>query len=344
MDIGILDVFRNAPKWHRPFPQYYAERLAQARLAEELGYDHMWLSEHHFSEDGYSPSLLTIAAAMAAITSRIRIGTNLILLPLHNAVRVAEDAATVDIISNGRLDLGFGRGYSKSEFEGYGIPLSEAGSRLREGLAVVKGLWTNEEFSYEGKHYHLKNARLMPRPVQKPHAPIWVGSHGPQTIDLIAREGFHFLGTGEPTAQQAYDAALQKHNRPVDKQGALHLVWCHVADTWEQAWDNVQDHLYYMFSEYMKWFAVLDVSNYQPGLEPPPMPTLANMRHTMGDQIGYLAIGSAESVIERLDKLTSSVRTTHLSIGMNMPGMHPDMTRRSMELFAKKVMPHLRKK
>lgn len=343
MDIGILDVFRNAPKWHRPFPQFYAERLEQARLAEELGYDHIWLSEHHFSEDGYSPSLLPIAASIAAVTSRIRIGTNLMLLPLHNAVRVAEDAATVDIISNGRLDLGVGRGYSRAEFDGYGIPLGERGTRLKEGLAVIKGLWTKEELSFEGKHYNLKNARLMPRPVQSPHPPLWVGTQGPQTLDYIAREGFHFLGIGEPTAQQAYDGALRKYQRPVEEQKALHLVWCHVADTWEQAWDNVQDHLHYMFTQYTKWYAESE-NFFQEGLEPPPIPSPAELRHTMGDQIGYLAIGSVDSVIERLDRLTSSVRTTHLSIGMNLPGMHPDMTRRSMELFAKKVMPHLRRK
>jgi alkanesulfonate monooxygenase SsuD/methylene tetrahydromethanopterin reductase-like flavin-dependent oxidoreductase (luciferase family) len=89
MNFGLLFPFRNAPRWHRPFPQYYAEQLAQVRLAEQLGYDMVWLSEHHFSEDGYSPSLLPIAASIATMTTRIRIGTNLIILPLHNALRMA---------------------------------------------------------------------------------------------------------------------------------------------------------------------------------------------------------------------------------------------------------------
>ena len=164
MDFGLLFPFRNPPRWGKPFPQFYAEQLRQVRLAEELGYDTIWLTEHHFAEDGYSPSLLPIAGAIAGMTSRVRIGTFLLLLPLHNAVRVSEDAATVDVIANGRFDLGLGQGYAPAEFEGYGIPRNERASRLEEGIEVIKGMWTQDPFSYAGKHYHLKNIRLVPKP------------------------------------------------------------------------------------------------------------------------------------------------------------------------------------
>jgi alkanesulfonate monooxygenase SsuD/methylene tetrahydromethanopterin reductase-like flavin-dependent oxidoreductase (luciferase family) len=172
MNVGLLFPFRNPPQWRKPFPQFYAEQLRQTQVAEELGYDTIWLTEHHFAEDGYSPSLLPIAGAIAGMTSRVRIGTFLLLLPLHNAVRVAEDAATVDIIANGRFDLGLGQGYSPAEFEGYGIPRNERASRLEEGVEVIRGMWTQDPFSYHGKHYNLKNIRLVPKPAQTPHPPL----------------------------------------------------------------------------------------------------------------------------------------------------------------------------
>jgi len=109
MDFGPLLAFRNPPPGRVPFTEIYRKHFDIAALTEDLGYDTVWLTEHHFIDDGYSPSLLPIAAAIAARTRKIRIGTFVLLLPLHNALRVAEDAATVDIISNGRLDLGLGR-------------------------------------------------------------------------------------------------------------------------------------------------------------------------------------------------------------------------------------------
>src|SRR5216683_7121366 len=180
LNIGLLFPFRNPPAWRRPWPQYYAEQLAQIRRAEELGFDEAWLTEHHFAEDGYSPALFPIAAAIAAITTRIRIGTNLVLLPLHNAVRVAEDAATIDVISNGRFDLGLGQGYSFSEFAGYGVDRKARASRLEEGIEVIRGAWTKENFSYSGRHYNVKNIAIMPPAVQKPHPPLWIGAGAPK--------------------------------------------------------------------------------------------------------------------------------------------------------------------
>ncbi len=342
MDFGILHYFRNPQQWRRPFPQYYAEQLQQIRLAEELGYDTVWLSEHHFCDDGYTPSVLPVAAAIAAVTTRIRIGTNILLLPLHNAVRVAEDAATVDIISNGRLNLGIGRGYSRREFEGYGIPLSERFSRFTEGLAVIKGMWTQEPFSFEGKHYNLKDVRLAPKPIQQ-HPPIWVGSQGPMMIDRTAKDDCHLISTGHSDKQQIYDGALEKYGRSVSDHNICHMVWTHVADTYEQAWDNVQEHLHYMFSMYAQWWAETESGSELFNQSLPPMPPAAELRNTLGEDGGVIAIGTADQVAERLERLRQTTRTSHVCLAMHLPGLHPDKSRRSMELFAQRVMPQLRK-
>ena len=156
LNVGLLFPFRNPPAWRKPFADFYADQLAQTRLAEDLGYDEIWLTEHHFAEDGYSPAILPIASAIAAVTKRIRIGTYLVLLPLHNAVRVAEDAATIDIISNGRFDLGVGQGYAPGEFAAYGVDRKTRAGRLEEGIEVIRGAWTKDDFSFDGRHYQLQ--------------------------------------------------------------------------------------------------------------------------------------------------------------------------------------------
>src|SRR5262249_30864882 len=108
---GVSIGFQNPPQWRLPWPDLYAETIEFVRQAEALGVDYVWLSEHHFVDDGYCPSLMPASAAIAAATSRIRIGTKVVLLPFHDPVRLAEDAAVVDVISDGRLDLGFAAGY-----------------------------------------------------------------------------------------------------------------------------------------------------------------------------------------------------------------------------------------
>src|SRR5262249_62243584 len=111
-------------------------------------------------------------SAMSATTTRIRVGTYLVLLPLHNAVRVAEDAATIDIISDGRFDLGVGQGYGPNEFAGYGVDRKARAARLEEGIEVLRGAWTKKNFSHSGRHYRVQNITLMPPPVHHPHPPL----------------------------------------------------------------------------------------------------------------------------------------------------------------------------
>src|ERR1700712_155811 len=131
VNLGLMFSFRKTDS-HRSFADVYRDELDLIREAEQLGYDTVWLTEHHFADDGYSPAIIPIAAAIAARTERIRIGFNLLLLPLHNAIRVAEDIATLDGLSGGRIDVGLGQGYARHEFEGYGIPRGERLARFRE--------------------------------------------------------------------------------------------------------------------------------------------------------------------------------------------------------------------
>ena len=176
MKFGLMYDFRNPEPWRRPFPELYRATLDQIARVDELGYDNVWLTEHHFVDDGYNPSVLTAAAAIAARTSRIRIGSFVLLMPFHDPVRVAEDCAAVDIWSNGRFDFGVGQGYRAEEFAALCIPREERSARLAEGVDLIKRLWTEDRVSFAGRFSQVEGLTLSPKPVQKPHPPIWIGA------------------------------------------------------------------------------------------------------------------------------------------------------------------------
>jgi alkanesulfonate monooxygenase SsuD/methylene tetrahydromethanopterin reductase-like flavin-dependent oxidoreductase (luciferase family) len=336
LSVGLLFPFRNPPKWRMSFNDFYAEQLAQTRYAEELGYDEIWLTEHHFAEDGYSPAILPIASAIGAITTRIRIGTYLVLLPLHNAVRVAEDAATVDIISNGRFDLGVGQGYAPGEFAAYGIDRKARARRLEEGIEVMRGAWTQEDFSYAGKHYNVHNIRLMPRPIQSPHPPLWIGAGAPKAIERAARMGCHYQSLASPQSQKIYDDALRKAGRDPKNFNAAQLHFTYVGRTTDEAWAHAQDHLHYMITWYMRW---LVESGDLRGVTP-TVPEASKLRDSQS--MFPIVIGSPEEVAAKLNRSFGEVRTTHLVLGMHLPGIAPERSRHSMELFAREVAPNLK--
>jgi alkanesulfonate monooxygenase SsuD/methylene tetrahydromethanopterin reductase-like flavin-dependent oxidoreductase (luciferase family) len=344
MNIGLLMPFRNPPRWRQPFTEFYAEQFRQIQFAEQLGYDTAWLTEHHFAEDGYSPSLLPIASAVGSMTSSIRIGTYVLLLPLHNAIRIAEDAATVDIISNGRFDLGVGQGYTIEEFEGYGVSRRERGSRLEEGVEVIRGVWSHDDFSYRGLHYHLNRVTVMPKPVQTP-APIWIGGHAQKAVTRAARLGCHFMGGGDPATQRIYDSALADHGRDPSDFSAAQLKWVYVAPTVDEAWDDAQDHLHYMLTWYSRWLDAADERPDRPSWQDrAPLPPAAELRHGADRLPSPSFVGTPETVAAQLEEMIRTCRTTHLALGMHLPGIDPAKSRQSMELFAKEVMPDLRRR
>src|SRR5574340_1381661 len=155
MEFGIYLSFRSADP-SRPWSAVYREGFGQIELAEALGFDAVWLTEHHLVDDGYSPSVLPLAAAAAVRTEHLDIGTFIALLPLYNPVRLAEDAATVDILANGRFILGLSAGYVQSEFSGLGIGFSDRGSRCDEALEIRLGCWTHNGFSFQGRHFDIR--------------------------------------------------------------------------------------------------------------------------------------------------------------------------------------------
>ena len=170
------------PREHKDL---YSEMLEEIVAAEDLGFESAWLTEHHLLDDGYCPSLLVTAAAIAARTKKVRIGTGIYLMPLHDPIRTAEDAAVVDLISNGRLILGLGLGYRPQEFDVFGRSLKERKGRMEESIEILNKSWSEGKFSFNGRYYNYEDINVTPKPVQEP-IPIWIGAFSEPAIKRAA--------------------------------------------------------------------------------------------------------------------------------------------------------------
>src|SRR5262245_60946195 len=181
---------------HVPWPedtdlqQIIAETTEQVQYAEELGFTGAWLAEHPFTRSSMASAPLILATHLAARTTKIRVGTAVVVSPLHNPIRLAEDTAMLDLVSGGRLDVGFGRGTSGYEYSGYNVDPAESQERFQDSVNIVQGLWTTPEFSYDSQYYHLKRLNLVPLPVQQPHPPIYIAAtRSPVTLEFAVANG-----------------------------------------------------------------------------------------------------------------------------------------------------------
>ncbi|MBL6454030.1 LLM class flavin-dependent oxidoreductase [Belnapia sp. T6] len=162
--------------------------------ADRLGFRHMFMVEHHSTGQGQVSASMTLLAYLAARTQHIRLGTAVVVLPWHNPVLVAEQAATLDLLSGGRFDFGVGKGYRRAEFDAFCIPIEEATERFDEAVEVIRRAWTSEErFSHHGKRWNYENILVEPAPLQRPHPPLWLAAGSPDSIRRAAREGYNLL-------------------------------------------------------------------------------------------------------------------------------------------------------
>src|SRR5712692_10163770 len=165
-----------------PSDGVYRRGVEITQAAEDLGFRNMWLAEHHFSTYGYLSRPLTFALHVAGKTRHLRLGTAVIVVPLHHPLVIAEEIATVDLLSGGRLDVGLGRGYQRYEFERLGLDLGESRTRWEEAVDIILLAFTGKPFSYEGKYYKIPETTVFPQPVQRPHPPVWVTAQSPESI------------------------------------------------------------------------------------------------------------------------------------------------------------------
>lgn len=328
MDVGLFFTFRNPPPWRRDPAALYADCLAQVRFADEAGFDAVWMGEHHFTDDGFAPALMPLAAAIAVVTTRVDIGTDVLLLPQHHPVRLAEAAATVDVLSNGRLILGMGLGYRPSEFSAVGIDYHARGDIMDEALEVLVGCFTEDAFSFEGRYYRVQDVSISPRPVQQPMPRITLGGTGDRMLRRAARFGCHgLMSTPTPDIVERHLRLVDEHGGDQAAQRYYGMAMGFVGETDDAAWAVAKDHARWELDHYNEWFTSAGLPTIFPN----------------GPREDFI-IGTPERWLERIDRQFNGpvpLRCDHLIIELTISGMPHRDAMRGIELFAEKVLPAL---
>jgi len=313
---------------------YYREALDEVVRAEELGFDSVWMEEHHSVTNHYWPSPLPVLAGFATRTSRLTLGTDIIVAAFHHPVRLAEDVAMLDVISNGRIVLGIAIGYKPDEFALYGVDLEKRGARFEEQLAIMKGLWTQERVQFTGTYYTLEG-RLEPKPVQKPHPPVWIGGWGDITLRRAATLADNWIPG--PTAD--LKRLLAGKQQFLERRRAAGLAapaeWpltrdVIIADTDQRARELAEEHIMVAYRR-----------EYAGGWRHPFIDaSIATDLDKLAE--GRFIIGSPEQCVRRLRRFVEEYGMTHLICRMFFPGMPHAHILRGLELLAREVMPAFR--
>ena len=339
LKFGVWYDFRNPAQWKRPNDRVYREILDQIVWADKAGFDNVWLSEHHFLEDGYSPSVLPIAAAIAGLTKDIRIGISVALIPFYNPVRFAEDAATVDIISGGRFEFGGGAAYRVDEFDGFNIPIKERHGRTTEAFEIMRRLWEGETLDFEGKYFRFKGIKLGPGPIQQPRPPMWGGGFARVALRRAARLADGYIGIGPmKPAYQMYREALSEAGKPVEKARlAGGHFWMIASADPEKSWEEAADHVIYQLNCYADWAEQAGMpADFREKVVPKPRD------RSELKKLGILNVVDVSTAIEMIRAYAAEVPLTHYYSWTVPPGLPPSWVQPHLELFASKVIPAFR--
>ncbi len=252
--VGVVHDFRNTDTTGMSNAAMYAAIMEQVAWLDGLGLDLVWFTEHHFLDDGYLPSWIPVAAAMAARTKHARFSCDVCLLPFNHPIRLAEDLAVLDNLSGGRVELGVGMGYAPHEFRGFGLPVSRRVSLTDEGIGVLRRCFTGETFSFTGKRYDFQDVTIRPRYVQEGGPPLWVAAMSEAGAQRAARFDTHLLPQGPRSAVlDPWRAALTATARDPGRYRVGIIRSCLVTDDPERDWPRVRDAERYRMSTYARF-------------------------------------------------------------------------------------------
>ena len=254
MQFGLLYDFRNPPPWAVPAPRLYAETLEQIQAAEQLGFDSVWVTEHHFTDDGYLPSVDVAAGAIAAVTERVTIGHSVLLLPLHHPIEVAESGAMVDILSDGRFIFGPGLGYKVDEFETFGINRRHRPSIMDESMEIITRAWADGSFSFEGRHFTVSNIDVTPKPVQRPRPPIWMAARADAPLRRAAKYADGVIAVGSRDLIGRYRQFVAEAGKDPDEATVAVLRSTIISDDPGRTWERVEPFVRWRAERYGEWY------------------------------------------------------------------------------------------
>jgi natural product biosynthesis luciferase-like monooxygenase protein len=330
------------PELDGPVPEFYRRMFEQIELVDELGFCDAWVTEHHFNEYGGTlPHPPTFLAAAARTTHRVRLGVAISVLPLHNPLQVAEEYAMVDAISNGRLEFGVGRGSTSREFEEFRIDATDSAVRMREAADIIRRAWTEDALTFHGEVFDYDEVRVLPKPVQQPHPPFWVGaSRSDDTFRWAGQNGFHLM-----TLPYMYEPAVLKHwldvyrdeltaagYDPASREilGKFHI---YVAET-NAAVEEARPYL----ARYETIAHARTGHGTSGGVAPP---INRRQRNNLATEIetGNVIAGTPERCIEIIQRWRDTLGLTTISGTFYFGGLPQAMALRNLRLFAEQVMP-----
>jgi len=324
---GVCYDFRNPPDSGVTDRALYAEVLEQVRWLDEIGADLVWFTEHHFVDDGYLPSWTPVAGAMAAVTDRVRFGTDICLLPFNHPVRLAEDLAVLDNLSGGRVELGVGMGYAPHEFRGFGLPVSRRVSLMDEGIEVLQRCFTGERFSYRGKRYQLEDVVITPGYVQEGGPPLWIAAMSEAGAVRAARYGTNFLPQGMRgrSFDPWVDALRADGRNPADHRvGIIRSVL--VTDDRDTDWPLVRAAEKYRMALYQRFFE--------------------ESGEGFGDPADAIPqtwiVGDVQHCVDELKRFIDTFGITDIVTMAVPPGLRAEQMGASLERLFREVVPRVR--
>jgi alkanesulfonate monooxygenase SsuD/methylene tetrahydromethanopterin reductase-like flavin-dependent oxidoreductase (luciferase family) len=333
LSFGYLYDFRNPPEWRRPSEELYADVLDFVAWSEERGFDGAWVPEHHLADDGYLPSPMIVLAAIAARTRRMRIGSAIALAPLYHPLRFAEDAAVLDILSNGRLEMALAIGYRRREAEAYGVDFGKRGARFDEFLDVVRRLWAGETVTFEGKHFSLKDAKVMP-PSPRGQVTLHIGGFAEKAMARVAKYADGYFGN-EEVCGVYLDKLREQGKDPAAARILLQDLFVTVAEDAAAAMEELGPYFHYVNNSYGVWLnedKAIGLADAK--LEPMSLEAFKAS--------GILRILTPGQAVDRFRKMKERMPALEHMMLMLPPGLHPERFKPYAELFAREVIPAFR--
>lgn len=321
MNVGLYFDLRNPPPWQQDWSHLYSFTLEQAANADQLGVHSLWFSEHHLFEDGYLPQPLTFAAAVAARTERARIGTSILLAGLRHPVHVAEEASVVDILSGGRLDLGLGAGYRRSEFELFGVDGARPHALLYQRAEDLRHLWA------EG--------RLTPAPVQK-RVPIWLGVSGPKGAHRAGMLGEGLMRISHDLVEP-YRTGIAEGGHDTSRARICGPVNLFLSEDPERDWPIVREHVEYQWGSYARYRAE-DTGE-------PPQPFDVDAFRVRGIERGLMngfMLATPQEAAETIRAATAGIGAETIYLWASVAGTPEKLVERNVELAVRELAPLLR--
>jgi len=348
-DIVKFDLFYQLPTVAgQDTANRYAELIAQAREADRLGFHTLWLAEVHFMHRfSLLPAPMLLLAAIAQHTQRLKLGLAVNLLPLHHPVRLAEESATLDVISGGRLEFGAGRGSFTSNYRGYQLAMGESRERFAEGLEFIRQAWLQPSLTFEGKFFRAAGIEVVPKPLQQPHPPIRIATNSPETFSVAGSFGFPIFAAAGVNPPNLLEGRLDLYRRAAAE--ANHSI----PDDWFAYQMMVfpgrdPRRVREMVEPSMRHYLEVTTGLLEPQSQSPEhVAQLEKIKHRMLST-SYESVaaqtalfGEPASCVERISELREKFGVTRIGCWFEFGGLkgHREVVD-SMRLFAAEVIPH----